>query len=121
MVEDYPSSSSLSNVVVQNMCLKDLNGLLAQHNKSTIDYDLPTITEDFESLSEIPTVIEDELSIRICQEDLEAINKLNDDQKLAFDAIVRFLSDMSPLSFLLMVLWVPERHIYIVHCLQGCE
>ncbi|XP_021808472.1 uncharacterized protein LOC110752178 [Prunus avium] len=55
-------------------------------NKNIKDFDLPQMTTDV--VSAMPRCIEDELSHGISQEDLLAIERLNDDQKSAFNIIM---------------------------------
>lgn len=85
MVEDYPSSGDTER---QNRLLRDINGILQQFNKSTRDFDLPEITSEPENGVQIPRSIEDELSIIIPQEDVDAIDHLNNDQLSAFNSIM---------------------------------
>ncbi|CAL8991776.1 unnamed protein product [Prunus brigantina] len=86
MIEDYVFPSNLGCNVVVNRLLRDLNTLLVQFNKNIKDFDLPQMTT--EVVSAMPRCIEDELSIGISQEDLLAIERLNDDQKSAFNIIM---------------------------------
>ncbi|XP_024190810.1 uncharacterized protein LOC112194807 isoform X4 [Rosa chinensis] len=85
MVEDYPSSGDIAN---QNRLLQDLNGVLEQFNRNIRDFDLPEMTTEPEENSRMPRCIEDELSVHISQEDIDAIDRLNDDQRIAFDTIM---------------------------------
>ncbi|KAL6292673.1 hypothetical protein ACE6H2_000815 [Prunus campanulata] len=86
MIEDYAFPSNLSCNVVANRLLRDLNTLLVQFNKNIRDFDLPQMTT--EVVSAMPRCIEDELSHGISQEDLLAIERLNEDQKSAFNIIM---------------------------------
>ncbi|KAL0340283.1 UNVERIFIED_CONTAM: ATP-dependent DNA helicase PIF6 [Sesamum radiatum] len=78
MIEDYPSSRSSSSLYVLNKLLHDLNGILMQHKRSINEFDLPQITGGFEDLTNIPSLIEHELSIPISETDLNAVRVLND-------------------------------------------
>ncbi|KAL0336639.1 UNVERIFIED_CONTAM: ATP-dependent DNA helicase PIF6 [Sesamum radiatum] len=89
MIEDYPSSSSSSSLYVLNKLLHDLNGILMQHKRSINEFDLPQITGGFEDLTNIPSLIEHELSIPISETDLTVVRVLNDCQFSAFDIISR--------------------------------
>ncbi|KAL0337590.1 UNVERIFIED_CONTAM: hypothetical protein Scaly_2034100 [Sesamum calycinum] len=89
MIEDYPSSSSSSSLYVLNKLLHDLNGILMQHKRSINEFDLPQITGGFEDLTNIPSLIEHELSIPISETDLNDVRVLNDCQFSAFDIISR--------------------------------
>ncbi|KAH7840829.1 hypothetical protein Vadar_022182 [Vaccinium darrowii] len=88
MIEDYPSSTSISNSYLINRLLRDLNDLLSQHNRTIADFDLPSFTLGLEDASTIPKIIQDELSVAIPQQDVDSIAALNGDQKFAFNAII---------------------------------
>ncbi|KAK4385933.1 hypothetical protein Sango_2717300 [Sesamum angolense] len=87
MIEDYPSSSSTNNVLILNRLLHEINSTLLQHKRSLKEFDLPQITEDYQDLRSISSLIEDELSIPIPLDDLNAVSKLNPDQLQAFNTI----------------------------------
>ncbi|KAL0355840.1 UNVERIFIED_CONTAM: hypothetical protein Sradi_4030900 [Sesamum radiatum] len=78
MIEDYPSTSSSSSLYILNKLLHDLNGILMQHKRSINEFDLPRITEGFEDLTNISSLIEHELSITISKTDFNAVQVLND-------------------------------------------
>ncbi|KAL0291359.1 UNVERIFIED_CONTAM: hypothetical protein Sangu_2463800, partial [Sesamum angustifolium] len=80
MIEDYPSSSSTNNVLILNKLLHEINSILLQHKRSLKEFDLPQIAEDYQDLRSISSLIEDELSIPIPLDDLNAVSKLNPDQ-----------------------------------------
>ncbi|XP_062014500.1 uncharacterized protein LOC133731039 [Rosa rugosa] len=88
MIEDYTSSSTIDNAHIRNKLLRDLNELLAQHNKSIVDYDLPQMTEDYSEDSTLPRLIQDEVSIIIPQQDRNAVHHLNEDQTSAYNTII---------------------------------
>nr|KYP34780.1 Uncharacterized protein 030L family [Cajanus cajan] len=93
MMEDYPSTSVAATTSCINMLLKDLNDLLIQHGKQITDYDLPTITMENTHSSLMPRVIQEELSIQVDNEDLESLLKLNNDQLIAFNAIMDVINN----------------------------
>ncbi|XP_026416705.1 ATP-dependent DNA helicase PIF1-like [Papaver somniferum] len=88
MVEDYSSSSNTSSTFLSDRLLRELNLILKQHDKDISMYDLPPIVgilgEDFEILS----LIQEELSILISDEELSSVQKLNEDQSRAYDTIM---------------------------------
>ncbi|XP_024186018.2 uncharacterized protein LOC112190772 [Rosa chinensis] len=88
MIEDYSSSSDIVDVSVRNRLLRDLNRMLEQFNKGTGEFDLPEMTSEPEDSLGIPRCIEDEISINIPQEDIDAIDHLNNDQMIAFNTIM---------------------------------
>ncbi|KAB2597059.1 hypothetical protein D8674_036555 [Pyrus ussuriensis x Pyrus communis] len=75
MMEDYVSMTNITPTLATNILLRELNILLVQFNKSIND-------------SGMTGCIEDEISICIPQQDLDAIERLNDDQKSAFNIIM---------------------------------
>ncbi|KAL0292299.1 UNVERIFIED_CONTAM: hypothetical protein Scaly_2597300 [Sesamum calycinum] len=85
MVEDYAISSSTDTSVHINKLLLEIRRLLHCYRRQLSEFELPPISED--SDSPLPRMIQDELSVHIPIEDLQSIDKLNDNQKCAFDAI----------------------------------
>ncbi|XP_004295807.1 PREDICTED: uncharacterized protein LOC101294254 [Fragaria vesca subsp. vesca] len=85
MVEDYTSSDDIVN---RNRLLRDLNRILQQFGKNIRDYDLPQLTGELEDNIGMPRCIEDELFIHVPQEDIDAIDRLNNDQMVAFNTIM---------------------------------
>ncbi|KAB2625677.1 hypothetical protein D8674_017337 [Pyrus ussuriensis x Pyrus communis] len=88
MMEDYVSMTNITPTLATNILLCELNILLVQFNKSINEFDLPQMTRGNESSSGMTGCIEDEISICIPQQDLDAIERLNDDQKSAFNIIM---------------------------------
>ncbi|KAL6207830.1 hypothetical protein ACLB2K_018783 [Fragaria x ananassa] len=88
MIEDYTSSSAPNNAHITNRLLRDLNELLAQHSKSISDYDLPQMTRDSNDGSNLPRLIQDEVSIITPQQDYNAVHNLNQDQTFAYNTII---------------------------------
>ncbi|KAB2619505.1 hypothetical protein D8674_015374 [Pyrus ussuriensis x Pyrus communis] len=88
MMEDYVSMTNITPTLATNILLRELNILLVQFNKSINEFDLPQMTRGNESSSGMTGCIEDEISICIPQQDLDAIERLNDDQKSAFNIIM---------------------------------
>ncbi|KAL0324987.1 UNVERIFIED_CONTAM: hypothetical protein Sradi_5068000 [Sesamum radiatum] len=64
-----------------------LRSILLQHKRILKEFDLPQIAEDYQDLRNISSLIEDELSITIPLDDLNAVSKLNPDQLQAFNTI----------------------------------
>ncbi|KAL6124326.1 hypothetical protein ACLB2K_076839 [Fragaria x ananassa] len=85
MMEDYTSSNDVAN---RNRLLRDLNRILQQFGKNIRDYDLPQLTGELEDNIGMPRYIEDELFIDVPQEDIDAIDRLNNDQTVAFNTIM---------------------------------
>ncbi|KAL0320144.1 UNVERIFIED_CONTAM: hypothetical protein Sradi_5275900 [Sesamum radiatum] len=77
MIEDYPSSSNINNLYIMNKFLHDINDILQQHKRSVKGFDLPQMSEGFEDLRAISSVIEHELSIPISDGDLYGSRVLN--------------------------------------------
>ncbi|KAB2620482.1 hypothetical protein D8674_043012 [Pyrus ussuriensis x Pyrus communis] len=69
MMEDYVSMTNITLILATNILLFELNILLVQFNKSINEFDLPQMTRGNES-------------------NLDAIERLNDDQKSAFNIIM---------------------------------
>ncbi|CAN6703406.1 unnamed protein product [Malus baccata var. baccata] len=88
MIEDYVSMTNITPTFATNRLLRELNILLVQFNKSINEFDLPQMTRGNESNSGMTRCIEDEISIGIPQQDLDAIERLNDDQRSAFNIII---------------------------------
>ncbi|CAN6548323.1 unnamed protein product [Malus baccata var. baccata] len=88
MIEDYVSMTNITPTLATNRLLRELNILLVQFNKSINEFDLPQMTRGNESSSGMTRCIEDEISIGIPQQDLDAIERLNDDQRSAFNIIM---------------------------------
>ncbi|KAL6143230.1 hypothetical protein ACLB2K_053925 [Fragaria x ananassa] len=93
MAEDYSNSRGMDDSSVRNRVIKHLNRMLEQFDKSIRDFDLPEMTTEQEDGLRVPSCIEDEHSINVPQEDIDAIGRLNNDQMMAFntilDAVVR--------------------------------
>ncbi|CAN6573919.1 unnamed protein product [Malus baccata var. baccata] len=81
MIEDYVSMTNITPTLTTNGLLRKLNILLVQFNKSINEFDLPQMTRGNESSLGMTRCIEDEISIGIPQQDLDAIERLNDDQR----------------------------------------
>ncbi|KAK4411840.1 hypothetical protein Sango_0257000 [Sesamum angolense] len=118
MIEDYPSSSSTNNVLILNRLLHEINSILLQHKRSLKEFDLPQIAEDYQDLTSISSLIEDELSIPIPLDDLNAVSKLNPDQLQAFNTIKHATMRKQNQNFSWMVLVVLAKHFYTEHYLQ---
>ncbi|CAN6691565.1 unnamed protein product [Malus baccata var. baccata] len=88
MIEDYVSMTNITLTLATNRLLRELNILLVQFNKSINEFDLPQMTRGNESSSGMTRCIEDEISIGIPHQDLDAIERLNDDQRSTFNIIM---------------------------------
>jgi len=87
-IEDYPSTRTTMGSTLTNMLLRDLNDLLIQHEKQITNYDLPTISLEDTENNLVPRVMQEELLVQVPNEDLECVRKLNNDQLIAFNAIM---------------------------------
>ena len=88
MVEDYPSTSMTMGSTLTNMLLRDLNDFLIQHGKQITNYDCPTLSLENTKNNSIPRVIQEELLVQVPNEDVECVRKLNNNQLIAFNAIM---------------------------------
>ncbi|KAK4596817.1 hypothetical protein RGQ29_014730 [Quercus rubra] len=88
MVEDYPSTSVTTETHRTNKLLNDLEALLLQHGKHITEYDLPISTGECGNNSALPRLIQDELNIPNVDEELTLIEKLNNDQRVAYETIM---------------------------------
>ncbi|XP_050915093.1 uncharacterized protein LOC127130063 [Lathyrus oleraceus] len=88
MVEDY----QMTNIVVgdnfENMLLRELRDLLLLHGKLIKNYDLPILTMETNEVGGVPTIIQEELSVQIPNEDIQSVEKLNNDQMSAYNTIM---------------------------------
>jgi chromosomal replication initiation ATPase DnaA len=88
MTDDYQAQNNVMGLNLTNILLKDLNDLLSQHGKSIKDYDLPSLPTDSTAENTVPSIIQEELSVHIPDEDIQAVAKLNNDQMIAFRTIM---------------------------------
>ncbi|XP_026399667.1 uncharacterized protein LOC113295551 [Papaver somniferum] len=88
MVDDYSSSSNTSSTLLSDRLLRELNLILKQHDKDISMYDLPPIVGTLGKEVEILSLIQEELSIPISDEDLSSVQKLNEDQSRAYNTIM---------------------------------
>ncbi|XP_073059568.1 uncharacterized protein [Primulina eburnea] len=100
MCEDYGLDISSNNLII-NKLLLEIRRLLLQYKKKLDDFDLPTISAEFLEDTTLPRIIEDELSYHISDDDLRAIERLNAQQRIAFDTIVEsIMQNQSKLFFI---------------------
>ncbi|XP_026434864.1 ATP-dependent DNA helicase PIF1-like isoform X1 [Papaver somniferum] len=88
MVEDYSSLSATSSTFLSDRLLRKPNMILKQHDKDIFMYDLPPIVGTLGEEVEISSLIQEELSIPIFDEDLSSVQKLNEDQSRAYNTIM---------------------------------
>lgn len=92
MVEDY----QMTNIVVGNnfedMLLRELRDLLLLHGKLIKNYDLPILTMETNEVGGVPTIIQEELSVQIPDEDIQSVEKLNNDQMSAYNTIMNAIN-----------------------------
>ncbi|XP_073059734.1 uncharacterized protein [Primulina eburnea] len=91
MCEDYGREISSNNLII-NKLLLEIRRLLHQYKKKLDDFDLPSISADFLQDTTLPRIIEDELSYQISDDDLRSIERLNAQQRIAFDTIVESIT-----------------------------
>ncbi|GMY21310.1 ATP-dependent DNA helicase PIF1-like [Fagus crenata] len=99
IVEDYPSSSKAIDVVRINLLLNDLKVLLLQHWKHITEYDLPIATTASEQISAIPRIIQDEINIPVVDEEINFLDKLNHDQRVAYNTIMGVIERKESMIF----------------------
>ncbi|XP_073067202.1 uncharacterized protein [Primulina eburnea] len=87
MCEDYGREISSSNLII-NKLLLEIRRLLHQYKMKLGDFDLPSISAEFLEDAPLPRIIEDELFYHISDDDLRSIERLNAQQKIAFDTII---------------------------------
>ncbi|GAU49645.1 hypothetical protein TSUD_407820 [Trifolium subterraneum] len=75
--------SSIRDCLVNASCVR-----LPYAIRSTKDYDLPSLPTGATKQNAIPSVIQEELSVHIPDEDIQAVAKLNNDQMNAFKIIM---------------------------------
>ncbi|KAL0317335.1 UNVERIFIED_CONTAM: hypothetical protein Sangu_2147800 [Sesamum angustifolium] len=85
MIEDYPSLSNVNNLYIMNKLLHDINYILQQNKRTIQEFDLPQISEGFEDLRAISSVIEHELSISMSDDELYSSRVVNVGQLFSFD------------------------------------
>jgi hypothetical protein len=88
MTDDYQAQNNVVGLNLTNMLLNDLNDLLSQHGKSIKDYDLPSLPTDSTTENIVPSIVQEELSVHIPDEDIQAMAKLNNDQMITFKTIM---------------------------------
>ncbi|XP_073035205.1 uncharacterized protein [Primulina eburnea] len=100
MCEDYGREIPSSNLII-NKLLLEIRRLLHQYKKKLDDFDLPSISVDFLEETPLPKIIEDELSYQISDDDLLSIERLNAQQRIAFDTIIEsIMHSQSKLFFI---------------------
>jgi hypothetical protein len=73
--------------------------LLLQHGKHITDYDLPVATVAFEQISAIPRIIQDEINIPVVDEEINFLDKLNHDQRVAYNTIMGVIERKESMIF----------------------
>ncbi|XP_050277829.1 uncharacterized protein LOC126719302 [Quercus robur] len=99
MIEDYPSTSVTTETHRTNKLLNDLEALLLQHGKHITEYDLPILTGECDNDSTTPRLIQDELTIPNIDEEFTLIEKLNNDQRLAYETIMTIIDRNESMIF----------------------
>ncbi|XP_075633805.1 ATP-dependent DNA helicase PIF1-like [Castanea sativa] len=99
MVEDYPSTSITIETRRTNKLLNDLEALLLQHGKHIMEYDLPISTGECDNDSTVPRLIQDELTIPNVDEEFTLIEKLNNDQRVAYQTIMTVIDHKESMIF----------------------
>ncbi|KAI5438928.1 hypothetical protein KIW84_024596 [Lathyrus oleraceus] len=100
MVDDY----QMTNIVVGNnfedMLLRELRDLLLLHGKVIKNDDLSILTMETNEVGGVPTIIQEELSVQIPNEDIQSVEKLNNDQMSAYNTIMNVIHQkQSQISF----------------------
>ena len=99
MAEDYPSTSVTTETRRTNKLLNDLEALLLQHGKHITEYDLPISTGECDNDSTVPRLIQDELTVPNVDEELTLIEKLNNDQRVAYETIMTVIDRKESMIF----------------------
>ncbi|XP_073121737.1 uncharacterized protein [Henckelia pumila] len=89
MSKEYGISTSSTNLFITNKLLLELRRLLHQHKMKLSDFDLPHVSVEFLDESPLPRIIEEDLAIQISDEDFRSVEKLNSQQRAAFDSVVQ--------------------------------
>ncbi|KAI5416511.1 hypothetical protein KIW84_041536 [Lathyrus oleraceus] len=88
---DYQTTNNVVELNLTDMLLKDLNELLNLHGKKIEDYDLPSLPPNTIDRDAIPSIIQEELTVDIPNENIEYVTKLNNDQMIAFKPIMNVI------------------------------
>nr|XP_023888078.1 uncharacterized protein LOC112000214 [Quercus suber] len=99
MAEDYPSTSVTTETRRTNKLLNDLEALLLQHGKHITEYDFPILTRECDNDSTVSRLIQDELTVPNVDEELALIEKLNDDQRVAYETIMTVIDRKESMIF----------------------
>lgn len=91
MSEDFARNRIPNGYPRINAVLLQIKSLLEQHNKSLNDYDLLPLKLPANLPNELPRLIANELNIPVSVEDLTKIDLLNEDQKLVFNTIIKYI------------------------------
>ena len=73
--------------------------LLLQHGKHITDYDLPVTTAASKQISAIPRIIQDEINIPVVDEEINFLDKLNHDQRVAYNTIMGVIEHKESMIF----------------------
>ena len=85
--------------VIDQMVLKDLRSLLYSMGKDIKNFDLPCLLDDNDLESLDWRELYDEMFIEVEQEHLDLYNKLNNEQRLAFDEIMTHVLHQKSMVF----------------------
>ncbi|XP_050278136.1 uncharacterized protein LOC126719646 [Quercus robur] len=99
MVEDYPSKSVTTETHRTNKLLNDLEALLLQYGKHITEYDLPISIGECDNDLAVPRLIQDELTIPNVDEEFTLIEKLNNDQRVAYETIITVIDCKESMIF----------------------
>ncbi|XP_030939740.1 uncharacterized protein LOC115964601 [Quercus lobata] len=99
MVEDYPLISITTETRCTNKLLNDLEVLLLQHGKHITEYDLLISTRECDNDLAVLRVIQDELIVPNVDEELTLIEKLNNDQRVAYETIMTIIDCKESMIF----------------------
>ncbi|CAJ2644762.1 unnamed protein product [Trifolium pratense] len=92
MVEDYQTRTILVGDNLTNILLRELKEQLLLHGKFIENYDLPAVTFGTTKNDGLPTTILEELLVQIPNEDIQSVEKLNNDQMIAFNTIMNVIN-----------------------------
>ncbi|KAI5395644.1 hypothetical protein KIW84_061988 [Lathyrus oleraceus] len=84
----YKGPDRVAMEIHRGMLLRELRDLLLLPGKLIKNYDLPILIRETNEVGGVPTIIQEELSIRIPDEDIQSVEKLNNDQVSAYNTIM---------------------------------
>ncbi|CAG8692073.1 11688_t:CDS:1 [Gigaspora margarita] len=91
MSENFIKKEIPNNYLQTNAVLLEITQILKQHHKSLNNFDLLLLPSTIDNFNELPRLLINELNIPVTSEDLAKIEMLNEDQKLVFDVVMKYI------------------------------